>query len=151
MAVKKLPGQEEKTKTEKTKDEDVEKPNINDFIRTEKPADGTAFVIEKCKLTLSGWLIVETTDWVGFIHAKTAVVKTLMQEIAPAGHGKQGNQLVALIGKKSKFKFVLATDDEIKMWYSFDPEANLLTMSVEQDEAFLLPTGALKLEDFMFT
>lgn len=151
MAVKKLPGQESKPETKKAKGEVEDKLNIREFIKADNTKDGTPFAVEKCKLTLSGWLIVETTEWVGFIHGKAAVAVALMTEIAPALHNQQGNQLIALTAKKSKFGFVLATDDEVKRWYNFNAESNLLEISEEQDESFLLPTGVLSLEDFINT
>lgn len=149
MTVKKLPGQESKPDTKRNKSEVEDKLNIREFIKGNNTKDGTPFAVEKCKLTLSGWLIVETTHWVGFIHGKAAVAVALMQEIAPALHNQQGNQLIALTAKKSKFGFVLATDDEVKRWYHFNAESNLLEISEEQDESFLLPTGVLSLEDFI--
>lgn len=151
MAVKKLPGQEPKAETKKAKGEAEDKLNIREFIKADNTKDGTPFAVEKCKLTLSGWLIVETTDWIGFIHGKAAVAVALMTEIAPALHNQQGNQLIALTAKKSKFGFVLATDDEVKRWYNFNAESNLLEISEEQDDSFLLPTGVLSLEDFIST
>lgn len=151
MAIKKLPGQEPKPETKKNKSEVEDKLNIREYFKTMNPKDGTSFAVEKCKLTESGWLIVETTDWVGFIHGKAVVAKALMNDIAPALHNQQGNQLIALVAKKSKFGFVLATNDEIKRWYNFDIEKSLLEITEEQDESFLLPTGVLKLEDFLGT
>lgn len=151
MAVKKLPGQEPKPSSKKVTDESVDKPNIREYFKSNSVKDGTPFPVEKCKLTLSGWLIVETDEWVGFIHGKAPVSKVLMTEIAPALHGQQGNQLIALVAKKSKFGFVLATDDEVKRWYDFNPESNLLEITEEQQESFLVPTGTLKLEDFLGT
>lgn len=151
MAVKKLPGQDPKPKAEKVKAEVEDKPNIREFVKSHNVKDGIPFAVEKAKLTMSGWLIVETTHWVGFIHGKAAVAMALMTEIAPALHGQQGNQLIALVAKKSKFGFVLATDDEVKRWYDFNPENNLLEITEEQTESFLLPTGVLSLEDFIDT
>lgn len=151
MAVKKLPGQEPKPEAKKAKAEVEDKANIREFIKTHQVKDGTPFAVEKAKLTMSGWLIIETTHWVGFIHGKAAVAVALMTEIAPALHGQQGNQLIALVAKKSKFGFVLATDDEVKRWYDFNPESNLLEISEEQSESFPLPTGVLSLEDFIGT
>lgn len=151
MAVKKLPGQEVKEKSKETKAENLDKPNIREYLKANTIKDGTAFEVQKAKLTMSGWLIIETTDWVGFIHGKAAVAISLMTEIAPALHGKQGNQLIALTAKKTKFGFVLATDDEVKRWYDFNAESNLLEITEEQQESFLVPTGVLKLEDFIST
>lgn len=149
MAIKKLPGQDPKPESKKVTDQSEDKPNIREYLKLHKDKDGTSYPVEKVKLTVSGWLIVETNAWVGFIHGKAAVAVALMSEIAPALHGIQGNQLVALIAKKNKFAFVLATDDEQKRWYSFDAEAQLLEASEEQDEGFLLPKGVLSLEDFI--
>lgn len=149
MAIKKLAGQEPKTEAKKAKVEEPDKLNIREYIKAHTVKDGTPFAVEKCKLTVSGWLIVETTDWVGFIHGKATVAVNLMTEIAPALHGQQGNQLIALVAKKSKFGFVLATDDEVKRWYDFNPESNLLEVSEEKSESFLLPTGVLSLGDFI--
>lgn len=151
MAIKKIPGQEPKAATKKSADDSPDKPNIREYFKNNTVKDGTPFAVEKCKLTVSGWLIVETEDWVGFIHGKAPVSKILMSEIAPALHGQQGNQLIALVAKKSKFGFVLATDDEVKRWYDFNPESNLLEVTEEQQESFLVPSGTLKLEDFIGT
>lgn len=149
MAIKKLPGQEPKPASKKESDEPKDKPNIREYFKAHSVKDGTPFPVEKCKLTTSGWLIVETDEWVGFIHGKAPVAKVLMGEIAPALHGQQGNQLIALVAKKSKFGFALATDDEVKRWYDFNTESNLLEITEEQQESFLVPTGTLKLEDFI--
>lgn len=149
MAVKKLSGQDEQPKAKKTKSENEDKLNVREYIKLHNCADGTISGVLKCKLTMSGWLIVETEDWVGFIHGKAAVSISLMEEIAPALHGKEGNQLIALISKKSKFGFILATEDTVKRWYNFNQEANLLEITEEKDESFLLPTGILTLEDFL--
>lgn len=151
MAVRKLPGQEVKPKSEKTISEVEDKLNVREFIKAHNVKDGTPFGVIKAKLTMSGWLLIETTDWVGFIHGKAAVAIALMNEIAPALHGQQGNQLIALVHKKSKFGFVLATDDEVKRWYDFNSESNLLEISEEQSENFLIPTGVLSLADFIGT
>lgn len=151
MAFKKLPGQEPKPEAKKAKAEVEDKANIREFVKTHGIKDGTPFAVERAKLTMSGWLIIETTHWVGFIHGKAIVAKALMEEIAPALHGQQGNQLIALVAKKSKFGFVLATDDEVKRWYDFNAENNLLEISEEQSESFSLPTGVLSLADFIDT
>lgn len=151
MAVKKLPGQETKPETKKERSYQEDKPNIREYIKANSPKDGTEFAVEKCKLTDSGWLIIETTDWVGFIHGKATVAKTLMEEIAPAIHGTEANQLLAIISKKTKFGFVLATEDEVKRWYHHTPDSNLLEIYEVQPEHFLVPTGALSLEDFIGT
>lgn len=151
MAVKKLPGQESEPSKKKKSNEGEDKLNIREYIKLESPKDGTEFEVEKCKLTSSGWLIIETTDWVGFIHGKAAVAKTLMEEIAPALHGTEANQLLAIISKKSKFGFVLATEDTVKRWYHHIADANLLEIYEVQPEHFLLPTGALSLADFIGT
>jgi hypothetical protein len=149
MTIKKLPGQETKPETKKVKAEEEDKPNVREFIQAKSIKDGVSFAVKKCKLTMRGWLIIETTDWVGFIHGKSAVAIALMTEIAPALHGQQGNQLIALVAKKSKFGFVLATDDEVKRWYDFNAETNLLEITEEQSEGFLIPTGVLSLGDFI--
>ena len=151
MAVKKLPGQEPKESSRKEKKQVDDKPNIREYIKANKTKDGETFVVEKCKLTDSGWLIVETVDWVGFIIGKAEVVVNLMETLAPQLHNKQGNQLVAVIAKKTKFGLVLGIDDELKCWYHLDTEASLLTLSEEEPESFLVPTGMLKLEDFLGT
>lgn len=151
MALKKLAGQETKADSKKEKAQNEDKPNVRDYIKAEAPKDGDVFVVEKCKLTDSGWLIIETTEWVGFIHGKAAVAKSLMNEIAPALHGTEANQLVALIHKKSKFGFVLATEDTVKWWYHYTPDSKLLEIYEVQPEHFLLPTGVLSLEDFIDT
>jgi hypothetical protein len=151
MAIKKLPGQDPKPKQEKIVEQSDDKPNIREFIKTHSVKDGIPFAVQKAKLTMSGWLIVETTHWVGFIHGKSAVAVALMTEIAPALHGRQGNQLIALVAKKSKFGFVLATDDEVKRWYDLNKETDTLEITEEQQESFLLPTGILSLEDFIGT
>lgn len=151
MAIKKLPGQDPKPKTKESADQEEDKPNIREFFKSNTVKDGTPFAVLKCKWTQSGWLLVETTHWIGFINSKTAVAKTLLTEIAPALHGQQGNQLIALVAKKSKFGFVLATDDEVKRWYDFNTESSLLEITEEQQESFLVPSGTLKLEDFIGT
>jgi len=151
MAIKKLAGQDAKPKSEKTVAQAEDKQNVREFIKAHSVKDGTPFAVEKAKLTMSGWLIIETTHWVGFIHGKAAVAIALMTEIAPALHGQQGNQLIALVAKKSKFGFVLATDDEVKRWYDFNSESNLLEISEEQSENFSIPTGVLSLADFIGT
>lgn len=151
MAVKKLPGQEPKAETKKAKAEDQEKLNVREYYKAENTKDGEAFGVVKVKLTMSGWLIVETEEWVGFIHGKAAVSVNLINTLAPQLHGKQANQLVAIAAKKSKFGFVLGLEDEVKRWYSFNPEANLLEITEEQEESFLIPTEPLKIEDFFAT
>lgn len=151
MAVKKLPGQEPKPEAKKETKDYADKPKVQDYFRENSTKDGESFVVEKVKQTDSGWVIVETSEWVGFINGKTELAKHLMLVIAPMAHNKQGNQLVAIAAKKTKNKFVLGLEDEAKMWYYFDQERKLLEITVEQEESFLIPEGLLKLEDFGFT
>lgn len=151
MGIKKLPGQEPKAEAKKKTVEDPDKPKVQDYYKANATKDGETFAVEKVKLTDSGWMIVETDSWVGFVHGKTELCKHVMEVIAPFAHNKQGNQLVAIAAKKHKNKFVLGLEDEIKMWYYFDQERNLLELSVEKEEGFLIPEGLLKVEDFGFT
>lgn len=151
MAVKKLPGQEPKPETKKKSEEYQDKPKVQDYYKLNNTKDGETFAVEKVKLTDSGWLVVETEAWVGFIHGKSELARHVMETIAPMAHNKQGNLLVAVAAKKTKNKFVLGLEDEVKVWYYFDSERKLLELSVEKEEAFLVPEGMLKLEDFGFT
>lgn len=151
MAVKKLPGQEPKSETKKEAQNYQDKPKVQDYYKENQTKDGETFIVEKVKKTDSGWLVVETNEWVGFINAKTELAKHVMDVIAPIAHNKQGNQLVAIAAKKTKNKFVLGLEDDVKMWYYFDQERNLLEITIEKEETFLVPEGLLKLEDFGFT
>lgn len=151
MAVKKLPGQEPKPESKKTSDEYVEKPKVQDYYRLNSTKDGETFAVEKVKLTDSGWLIIETDSWVGFVHGKSELAKHVIGVLAPALHNKQGHQLVAISAKKEKNKFVLGLEDSVRMWYYYDSERKLLELSVEKDEGFLAPTGMLSIEDFGLT
>lgn len=151
MAVRKLPGQDPKPEKEKKNPDYQDKPKVQDYYKQNSTKDGETFGVQKVKLTDSGWLVVETEDWVGFVHGKSELAKHVMDVIAPNAHNKQGNQLVAIAAKKTKNKFVLGLEDEVKMWYYFDSERKLLEMSVEKEESFLVPEGMLKLEDFGFT
>lgn len=151
MTINLLSGQETSDPKKKSKKSNEEKPLIREYIKQTDCKDGTAFIVEKCKMTMNGWLLVETTNWVGFISGKMAVATTLMQELAPKLHGESANALVAVVHKKSKFGFVLGTDDEQKLWYHHTPDSDLLEIYEVQPEHFLLPTGTLTLEDFLGT
>jgi hypothetical protein len=151
MAVKKLPGQEPKPEAKKEATGYQDKPKVQDYYKQNGTKDGESFAVEKVKKTDSGWLVVETQEWVGFVHGKSELAKHIMEVIAPMAHNKQGNQLVAIAAKKTKNKFVLGLEDEVKMWYYFDSERQLLELSIEKEESFLVPEGLLKLEDFGFT
>jgi len=151
MAVKKLPGQEPKKETSEKSDGYVEKPKVQDYYKMNSTKDGESFVVEKIKKTDSGWVIIETEEWVGFVHGKSELAKHLIDVLAPTAHNKQGHQLVAIAAKKQKNKFVLGLEDEVRMWYHFDAERKLLEISIEKDESFLVPGGLLQIEDFGFT
>lgn len=151
MAVKKLPGQEPKPEAKTESKHFQDKPKVQDYYKQNQTKDGDTFAVERVKMTDSGWLVVETEDWVGFINGKTELAKHVMTVIAPNSHNKQGNQLVAIAAKKTKNKFVLGLEDEVKMWYFFDSERQLLELTVEKEESFLVPGGLLRLEDFGFT
>jgi hypothetical protein len=151
MTIKLIPGQEPEKSKKSERNADDEKPIIREYIKRNNCSDAETFIVEKVKLTMNGWLLVETTEWVGFINGKAAVALALINDIAPNLHNKQANALVALIAKKNKFGFVLATDDAQKLWYCWDAENFTLTASEEQDQSFLLPTGALTLADFLGT
>lgn len=151
MAVKVLPGQEAKESKKASKKDAEDKLNIREYIKALGAKAGEAFVVKKAKLTQSGWLLVETTDWVGFIHGKAEVATNLMENIAPKLHNQQGNALMAVINPKNKYAFVLGTEDKLKLWYYFDSETQTLEAFEEQQSDFLLPTGILKLEDFLGT
>lgn len=151
MTIKSLPGQEPKESKKAQRGESDEKPIIREFIKQTSATDGLAFPVQKAKLTMNGWLLIETTEWVGFINGKAAVSLALINEIAPNLHNQQANCLVAVISKKNKFGFVLGLDDAEKRWYHWDSEAVCLTISEEQDQSFLLPSGTLTLEDFLGT
>jgi hypothetical protein len=151
MTIKSLPGQEPEKAKKASRGSDEEKPLIREFIKRTETADGTAFAVQKAKLTMNGWLLIETDSWVGFINGKATVSLALIDDIAPNLHNQQANCLVAVISKKNKFGFVLGLDDEQKRWYTWDSEAVCLTISEEQDQSFLLPTGTLTLEDFLGT
>ena len=151
MAVKKLPGQEPKPEAKEKSKDYQDKPKVQDYYKQNATKDGETFPVEKVKLTDSGWLVVETEQWVGFVHGNSELAKHVMNVIAPMAHNKQGNQLVAIAAKKHKNKFVLGLEDEVKMWYYFDQERKFLELSIEKEEAFLVPEGLLKLEDFGFT
>lgn len=151
MTIKSLPGQEPEKSKKAQRGETDEKPLIREFIKRTGIADGTAYPVEKAKLTMNGWLLIETTEWVGFINGKAAVSLALVDDIAPNLHNQEANCLVAVISKKNKFGFVLGLDDEQKRWYHWDAESMALTISEEQDQSFLLPSGILTLEDFLGT
>lgn len=151
MTIKSLPGQEPKESKKSSRGEQEDKPVIREFIKRTGVSDGTAYPVIKAKLTMNGWLLIETTEWVGFINGKATVAITLLSEIAPSLHNQEANMLVAVISKKNKFGFVLGIDDESKRWYTWDGEAYCLTIDEEQNEDFLLPTGVLTLEDFIGT
>lgn len=151
MTIKSLPGQEPEKAKKASKGTDEEKPLIREFLKRTETPDGTAFPVQKAKLTMNGWLLIETDSWVGFINGKATVSLALIDDIAPNLHNQQANCLVAVVSKKNKFGFVLGLDDEQKRWYHWDSEAVCLTISEEQDQSFLLPTGTLTLEDFLGT
>lgn len=151
MTIKSLPGQEPEKAKKASKSTDEEKPLIREFLKRTETPDGTAFPVQKAKLTMNGWLLIETDSWVGFINGKATVSLALIDDIAPNLHNQQANCLVAVVSKKNKFGFVLGLDDEQKRWYHWDSEAVCLTISEEQDQSFLLPSGTLTLEDFLGT
>lgn len=151
MAIKSLPGQESKETKKTSNSQQDEKPLIREFLKKTQTVDGTAFPVQKAKLTMNGWLLIETDEWVGFINGKAAVSLALIDDIAPNLHNQEANCLVAVVSKKNKFGFVLGLDDEQKRWYHWDAETNCLTISEEQDQSFLLPSGTLTLEDFLGT
>lgn len=151
MTIKSLPGQEQKEPKKSSREAEQDKPLIREFLKKTDTPDGTAFPVQKAKLTMNGWLLIETDNWVGFINGKAAVSLALIDDIAPNLHNQQANCLVAVISKKNKFGFVLGLDDEQKRWYHWDSETVCLTISEEQDQSFLLPSGTLTLEDFLGT
>lgn len=73
----------------------------------------------------------------------------LLDEIFPKLHGKEGNRLCCVLSKANRFGAYLATDDEHKCFYSFDPEEEVLLTSKEpisdEKKNSLCP---LTLEDF---
>lgn len=151
MTIKSLPGQESDKNKKGSKNTGEDKPLIREYLKRTDTTDGVAFPVQKAKLTMNGWLLIETNEWVGFINGKAAVSIALIDEIAPNLHNKEANCLVAVVSKKNKFGFVLGLDDEQKRWYHWDSEAVCLTISEEQDQSFLLPNGILTLEDFLGT
>lgn len=151
MTIKQIPGQEPEKSKKTTKEPEDEKPLVREFIRLKEIPDGTSFPVQKVKLTQNGWLLVETTMWVGFISGKATVSLALINDIAPNLHNQEANCLMAVISKKNKWGFVLGLDDDYKRWYHWDTETVCLTIAEEQDQSFLLPNGTLTLADFLGT
>lgn len=151
MTIKSLPGQELEKSKKSSREPEEEKPLIREYLKRTETPDGTPFPVQKAKLTMNGWLLIETDSWVGFINGKATVSLALIDDIAPNLHNQQANCLMAVVSKKNKFGFVLGLDDEQKRWYHWDSEAVCLTVSEEQDQSFLLPSGTLTLADFLGT
>lgn len=137
MAVKILDNQEtQKPKTKRTKSSrQKEKLNIREFVKEHPDSFGESFPITKGKVTDSGWLIIETNDWVGFIHAGSSVAENLIDQILPGLNGTKANSLVAIPNKANKYGFVLGVDDDVQRWYTFDSDDESFTISETQDKS----------------
>lgn len=136
MAVTILNNQE--TKKPKTKGSKAprqkEKLNIREFVKDNPDAYNSAYQVLKGRVTESGWLIIETTAWVGFIHAGSSVAENLIDEILPNLNGTKANTLVAIPNKANKYGFVLGVDDETEHWYTFDAEDESFSLSETKDK-----------------
>lgn len=137
MAITILDNQEtKKPKTKRNKSSrQREKLNIREFVKENPDCYGTFFPITKGKVTDSGWLIIETTDWVGFIHAGSSVAENLIDQILPGLNGTKANLLVAIPNKANKYGFVLGVDDSQQQWYTFDADDESFTISETRDKS----------------
>lgn len=137
MAITVLSNQE--TKKPKSKANKAtrqkEKPNIREFVKECPDSFGVGYPVLKGRVTESGWLIIETTDWIGFIHAGSSVAENLIDEILPGLNGTRANGLVAIPNKGNKYGFVLGVDDELLKWYVFDADEESFTLSEHQDKS----------------
>lgn len=136
MAVRILDNQEtQKPKSKRTKaSRQREKLNIREFVKEHPDAYNSAYAVIKGKVTDSGWLIIETTAWVGFIHAGSSVAENLIDNILPGLNGTRANTLVAIPNKANKYGFVLGVDDETLHWYTFDSEDESFSLSETKDK-----------------
>jgi len=136
MAIRILDNQEtQKPKSKRTKaSRQREKPNIREFVKEFPDAYNSAYAVTKGKVTDSGWLIIETTAWVGFIHAGSSIAENLIDNILPSLNGTKANTLVAMPNKANKYGFVLGVDDETTHWYTFDSEDESFFLSETKDK-----------------
>ena len=132
MAVKLLGKQETTKQQPKTKSRNIpkQKPPLKEYKASCKDWSDKVFNVVQGKLTNSGWLLIETSEWVGFIHGASSVVTNLLDEVLPELDGKQGYQLVAIISSSAKCGFVLGVDDENTCWYSLDTDSNSFECSL---------------------
>ena len=137
MAITILNNQEvNKPKSKKSKtSRQREKLNIREFTKEHPDCYGVGYPVIKGKVTDSGWLIIETTEWVGFIHAGSSVAENLIDEILPGLHGTKANTLVGIPNKANKYGFVLGVDDESQHWYNFDSEDESFSLSENKDKS----------------
>lgn len=130
MAITLLDNQEPKkrTKTKTKSTRQKEKPNIREYLSEHTLSGNESFPIIKGKVTQSGWLLIETEEWIGFIHSGSSVAENLLDNILPKLNGTKAFSLVAIPSKANKYGFVIGIENELEVYYSFDVE----------DESFIL-------------
>lgn len=111
------------------------KPNIREFFKENPEQENNPYPVVRGKLTDSGWLLIETTEWIGFLHGGSKIATNLLDEILPGLNNKEGFRLVAIPAKGNKFGFVLGVDDEIKSWYAYDTENDSFIISSDKQVA----------------
>lgn len=133
MTIQILGGQEPPKKTRRNKfTRQREKLNIREFIKESPTRIQEAFPVERGKVSENGWLIIETTEWVGFIHAGSSVATNLLDDLLPKLTGTKANILVAIPSKTNKYGFVLGVDDRIQRFYSFDSDDESFTIGEQK-------------------
>jgi len=129
MTIQILGGQEPPKKTRRNKStRQREKLNIREFIKENPSRIQEAFPIERGKVSENGWLILETSEWVGFIHAGSSVATNLLDELLPKLAGTKANSLVAIPSKTNKYGFILGVDDSNQKYYTFDADEESFTV-----------------------
>jgi len=114
-------------------DDNDSKPLVREFGKTNPHIYTEAHQVISGSISKSGlWCMIHTEHYVLLCKTSSTAVKELFNDILPNVNGKRANALVVEPVKKNKFGGCIGVDDEIKAWYSYDPET--LSFEITDEE-----------------
>lgn len=135
-------------KKERAKDSGM-KPLAKYYLESNPDKEGESSFVHQARVTPKGYLLLICKDYTLLLPAGITEASTLLDDIFPKLHGKEGNRLCCVLSKSNRFGAYLATDDEHKCFYSFDAEEEILLTSKEPIENEKKNSSSLlSLEDF---
>ena len=107
------------------------KPLAKYYLDENPDQEGKSFFVFQARVTPKGFLLLICKEFSLMYPAGMEEASTMLDEIFPKLHGKQGNRLVVILSRQNRFGGIVGTDDEHKCYYSYDEENEVLLTSSE--------------------